>query len=123
MKKHFDYKFKSTRDQLYAMLEQDAQLVQAVAKTVCVTLDMETVIKRFKDEHELEMKDIEKGEYPGGRKYTEYVAIRDKGVEDGGLEYVKERCSHLGEPVVVYKIEFTMGSEEAEVVKRIIARD
>ena len=119
MKKQ-DYKFKSTREQLELALRMDAQLVQAMAKTVCVTSDMEIEIDRMRKDHEEWKKLIEDGSCTPGFKYTDYIAIRGRGVEGGSQQAVKERCKILGQPVVVYKIDMESGSEEVEVTKRIV---
>lgn len=121
--KTIDYKFEISKEQLKAALRMDAQLVQAMAKTVCVTLDMETEISRLEKDDEGWKSLINAGECTPGFKYTEYIAIRTHGVEGGSLNKVKERCKVLGQPIVIYKLDMISGSDQVEVSKRIVVED
>ena len=112
--------FTISRDVLKSMLQMDAELVQKMANSSCVTSDMEICIDwMYKEEEEVD-EQIRGGEL-SPFVCTIWVAIRKRGVEFGyDKEEVKRRCNVLGEPVVVYAIQKTYGVHvDLQVKKRI----
>lgn len=112
--------FTISREVLESMLTMDAELVQKMENSSCVTSDMGICIDWMRKQEDEVTELIRSGECTPHEAII-LVAIRERGVEFGyDKEEVKRRCEVLGMPVVVYIIRKNFGVRvDLQVEKRI----